>query len=92
VGREVEDILRHLGAKSQNFVVESGWLFAKDLDEGLNGPGSMKVHGNLDDVRQARVDQLLDAGHWGHLDELLAQVVAKLVHHDVGHDIEHHMN
>ena len=82
----------HLSAKSKDLVVESSRLLAKDFDEGLDGTSAMEIHGDLNDVGQARVHKLLDAGDWGHLDELLAKVVAKLVSHDVGHNFEHHMD
>lgn len=36
--------------------------------------------------------KLLETGGRGHLDELLAEIVAKLVGHHVGEDVEHHVD
>ena len=44
VSAQIEDVLGHLRAKREDFLVKSIGLVAKDSDQGLNGSGSMKVH------------------------------------------------
>lgn len=59
--REVEDVLRHLGANCQDLLVKGGRLAAEHLNESLDGTGAMQVHGDLNDRGQAGVDELLQA-------------------------------
>mmetsp|Transcript_20253 Transcript_20253/g.27379 ORF Transcript_20253/g.27379 Transcript_20253/m.27379 type:complete len:204 (-) Transcript_20253:1684-2295(-) len=50
VGRQVEDVVRHLGAEGQDLLMESRGLLAEHLDESLNGASAVKIHGDLDYV------------------------------------------
>ena len=67
-------------------------MVSKHLHESLDGAGAMKIHGDLHDIWQASVDELLEAPNRRRFDELLAQIVAKLVRHHVGEEVKHNMD
>ena len=50
--RKVKDILGHLGADSDNLVLQSKWIFAKHFNHSLDDPGTMQIHGDIDDEGQ----------------------------------------
>lgn len=67
-------------------------LVSKHLNQGLNAACAMKIHRYFDQGRDDRLHELLERGHVAYLDQLLAKVVAKLVHHDIWEYLEHNMN
>ena len=82
----------HLGADGKDLIVEGRGLETEHLDEGLDDTSAMKVHRNFDKRGNNRVDEQLQGGHWAHLNQLLAEVVAKLVDHHIRQDIEQDMD
>ena len=89
VSGEVEDVLGHLGAKGEDFLVKSGGLVAKNLDESLNGAGSMEVHRNLDDGGNDGLNEEFERLDIAAFNQLLTEIVAKLVGHDLREDVKH---
>ena len=85
---EIHNVSGHLIAHQQEFVVEFLGVLSRHFDQGLDSASAMHVNGDLDHHRGDRWDQLLKRVDGGHLDEPLHKVVAKLVRHHVGHDLE----
>ena len=92
VRRKIEDILGHFSANHYYLIMKSRRLGAQHLNQGLNAPRSVQVHRDLDERGHDGLDKLLERGHRAHLDQLLAQVVPKLVHHDLWEYFEHDMD
>ena len=92
VRRQVEDVLRHLGADCQNFLMQSRVFLPNHSDENLNCARPVQVHGDIRDLGQASADQLFQSLNWSNFDELLAEVVAKLIRHHFWQEIDHDMN
>lgn len=73
-------------------MVKLTWLLAKHLDQGLNAARSVQVHRDLHERGHDSFDELLECGHGAYFDQFLAEVVAELVHHDLGKHFEHDMD
>lgn len=56
----------------------------KFVNERLHSPGAMYIERNIDDLRYNAVHDLLECLRVRHLNDLLTQVIAKLVAHDIG--------
>ena len=92
VRRKVEDVLRHLGADRQNFLMKSRVFLPNHFDENLDSARPVQVHGDIRDLGQARADQLFQSLNRCNFDELLAEIVAKLIRHHFWQEIDHYMD
>ena len=72
--------------------MEGRGLVTENLDESLDDTSAMKVHRDFDERRNNCVDEQLKGGHRAHFNQLLAEVVAELVDHDIWQDIEQAMD
>ena len=89
VSGEVEDALGHLGADGQDFAMKRGGLRAEHLYERLDAARPMQVHRDVDEGGDDGLDELAERFDRADLNELLAQVVAELVHHDLWQHLLH---
>ena len=87
--REIEDALGHFGSDRENLVVKLARLLTQHLNQGLNAARSVQVHRDLDELGYDGFDELLECRDRADFNKLLAQVVAELVHHDLGQHLEH---
>ena len=69
--------------------MEGCWVLANDFDEGLNRSCPVDIHGDVDDCRDRRLDELLQVLDLADLDELLTEVVAELICHDLRKYVHH---
>ena len=83
VSRQVKDILRHLRSYSQDLVVQGLGSLAQHFDQGLDSSCAMQIHGDLDKIVEAGVHKLLNSMDRSRLNELLAEIVSKLVGHNL---------
>ena len=86
---EVEDALGHLGADGQDLAMKRGGLRAEHLHERLNAARPVQVHRDIDKGGDDGLDKLAERVDRANLNELLAQVVAELVHHDLWQHLLH---
>ena len=90
--RKIEDALGHFSADRKYLIMKSRRLGAQHLNQGLNAPRSVQVHRDFDERGHDGLDKLLERGHRAHFDQLLAQVIPKLIHHDLREYFEHDMD
>ncbi len=81
VSRQVKDILRHLRSNSQDLVVQGLGSLAQHFDQSLDSSCAMQIHGDFDKIVEAGVHKLLNSMDRSRLNELLAEIVSKLVGH-----------
>lgn len=90
--RQVVDALGHLGADRQDFMLHSDRVLAQKLNQSLDDAGAVQIHSNFNNKGEASVYKLLQAHNRRGFDKLLAQVVTKLVGHDVRENVHHDMD
>lgn len=88
VDGELEDgSFHHLGELGASFVGQRVDL----VEQLLERPGSVLVHGNSDEVFLDDGQNAVDLDLLGNLDELLAEIVGKLVHHECWEELNQHL-
>ena len=72
--------------------MESLRLLSEYLYQSLDTARSVQIHRHLHERGHHSLDQLLERGHCTDFNELLAEIVTELVHHDFWQNLKHDVN
>ena len=88
VQSELHTEARHLLTHQEKLIMHLSGVLPGHFDEGLNSARTVHVDCDVDHMGSHGRHELLQRVDRGRLNEPLDEVVAKLVGHDVGHDLE----
>jgi hypothetical protein len=87
-----QNVWRELRNKHGYFLTKIIHVGAQYFNKGLDSSSAVDTHRNFYTLVKYRVDYLSELIYLADLDNLLAKVVSKLIHHNIAKEATHRIN